>query len=35
MTDNPIVFALANRDPEMAYDLAIATRPDLITGHAM
>ena len=35
MTDNPVVFALANRDPEMAYDLAIATRPDLITGHAM
>ncbi|MBN3520132.1 NADP-dependent malic enzyme [Algoriphagus lutimaris] len=30
MADNPIVFALANPDPEIAYDLAIAARKDLI-----
>jgi len=30
MADNPIVFALANPDPEVAYDLAMSTRPDLI-----
>lgn len=30
MADRPIVFALANPDPEIAYDLAIATRDDLI-----
>jgi malate dehydrogenase (oxaloacetate-decarboxylating)(NADP+) len=30
MNDNPIVFALANPDPEIAYDLAMATRQDLI-----
>ena len=30
MADNPIVFALANPDPEIAYDLAIATRKDII-----
>lgn len=30
MADNPIVFALANPDPEIAYDLAIASREDLI-----
>lgn len=30
MSDNPIVFALANPDPEIAYDLAIATRKDVI-----
>jgi malate dehydrogenase (oxaloacetate-decarboxylating)(NADP+) len=30
MADNPIVFALANPDPEIAYDLAMSTRPDLI-----
>ena len=30
MADNPIVFALANPNPEIAYDLAIASRPDLI-----
>lgn len=30
MANNPIVFALANPDPEIAYDLAMATRDDLI-----
>ncbi|MDX5321521.1 MAG: NADP-dependent malic enzyme, partial [Bacteroidota bacterium] len=30
MAANPIVFAMANPDPEIAYDLAIATRDDLI-----
>lgn len=30
MGDNPIVFALANPNPEIAYDLAIATRDDVI-----
>ena len=30
MAKNPIVFALANPDPEIAYDVAIASRPDLI-----
>lgn len=30
MTDNPIVFALANPDPEIAYDLAVETRKDVI-----
>jgi malate dehydrogenase (oxaloacetate-decarboxylating)(NADP+) len=30
MAKNPIVFALANPDPEIAYDLAMSTRPDLI-----
>lgn len=30
MAPNPIVFALANPDPEIAYDAAIASRPDLI-----
>ena len=30
MADNPIAFAMANPDPEIAYDLAIGTRPDLI-----
>ena len=30
MAKNPIVFALANPDPEIAYDTAIASRPDLI-----
>ncbi|QQV03291.1 MULTISPECIES: NADP-dependent malic enzyme [Chryseobacterium] len=30
MNENPIVFALANPDPEIAYDLAIATRKDVI-----
>jgi len=30
MAENPIVFALANPDPEIGYDLAMSTRPDLI-----
>lgn len=30
MASNPIVFALANPDPEIPYDLAIAAREDLI-----
>ncbi len=30
MNENPIVFALANPDPEIAYDLALATRKDVI-----
>ena len=30
MSDNPIVFAMANPDPEIAYDIAIATRKDII-----
>ena len=30
MAPNPIVFALATPDPEIAYDKAIASRPDLI-----
>lgn len=30
MAAHPIVFALANPAPEIAYDLAIATRPDII-----
>ncbi len=30
MAPDPIVFALANPDPEIAYDVAMATRPDLI-----
>lgn len=30
MADNPIVFALANPDPEIPYDVAVKTRPDLI-----
>jgi malate dehydrogenase (oxaloacetate-decarboxylating)(NADP+) len=30
MADNPIVFAMANPDPEIKYDLAIATRKDII-----
>ena len=30
MAPRPIVFALANPDPEIAYDVAKATRPDLI-----
>ena len=30
MAANPIVFAMANPDPEIAYDLAIATREDII-----
>ncbi len=30
MAKNPIVFAMANPDPEINYDLAIATRKDII-----
>jgi malate dehydrogenase (oxaloacetate-decarboxylating)(NADP+) len=30
MADNPIVFALANPTPEISYDDAIASRPDII-----
>lgn len=30
MAKNPIVFALANPDPEIAYDLAMATRNDIV-----
>jgi len=30
MADNPIVFALANPDPEIKYDVAIKTRKDII-----
>jgi len=32
MADRPVVFACANPDPEIAYDLARATRPDVIVG---
>jgi malate dehydrogenase (oxaloacetate-decarboxylating)(NADP+) len=30
MADRPIVFALANPDPEIAYPLAVAARPDAL-----
>lgn len=30
MAKNPIVFAMANPNPEIAYDLAVATRDDII-----
>lgn len=30
MADKPIVFAMSNPNPEIAYDLAVATRSDLI-----
>ncbi|SEH83433.1 NADP-dependent malic enzyme [Epilithonimonas hominis] len=30
MAKNPIVFALANPDPEISYDLAVATREDVM-----
>jgi malate dehydrogenase (oxaloacetate-decarboxylating)(NADP+) len=30
MADNPIVFAMANPDPEIPYDVAVATRSDVI-----
>lgn len=30
MADNPIVFAMANPDPEIAYQTAIDARPDII-----
>lgn len=32
MNDHPIVFALANPTPEIGYELAVATRPDIIMG---
>ncbi|MCZ8355759.1 MAG: NADP-dependent malic enzyme [Cyclobacteriaceae bacterium] len=32
MGKNPIVFALANPNPEIAYDLAMKSRPDVIMG---
>ena len=32
MADDPIVFALANPDPEIPYDEARAARPDVIAG---
>ena len=31
MASDPIVFALANPDPEIPYEDAIAARPDIIT----
>ncbi|WP_341216502.1 NADP-dependent malic enzyme [uncultured Wocania sp.] len=30
MADNPIVFAMANPDPEIKYNIAVATRKDII-----
>jgi len=30
MADNPVVFAMANPNPEIKYDLAVATRKDVI-----
>jgi malate dehydrogenase (oxaloacetate-decarboxylating)(NADP+) len=32
MANDPIVFALANPDPEIAYDLAMNTRDDVVMG---
>ncbi|MFZ4862437.1 NADP-dependent malic enzyme [Sphingobacterium sp. Mn56C] len=32
MAPNPIVLAMANPNPEIAYDLAVATRSDVIMG---
>ena len=32
MAPRPIVFALANPDPEIPYDVAVATRPDAIVA---
>jgi malate dehydrogenase (oxaloacetate-decarboxylating)(NADP+) len=32
MAPNPLIFALANPDPEIAYDVAIAARPDAIVA---
>ena len=32
MAENPIVFALANPDPEITYDVAMAARPDAIVA---
>ena len=32
MAANPIIFALANPDPEISYDVAVAARPDAIVA---
>lgn len=32
MANNPIIFSLANPDPEIRYDIAIKTRPDAIVA---
>jgi malate dehydrogenase (oxaloacetate-decarboxylating)(NADP+) len=32
MAPNPVIFALANPDPEIAYDVAVAARPDAIVA---
>src|SRR6185369_6433554 len=32
MAPNPIIFALANPDPEISYDAALAARPDAIVA---
>ncbi len=32
MAENPIVFAMANPDPEIPYDVATKARPDVIMG---
>ena len=32
MAPDPIIFALANPDPEIAYEVAVATRPDAIVA---
>ncbi len=32
MADKPIIFALANPDPEVPYDVAVATRPDALVA---
>ena len=32
MADHPVIFACANPDPEIAYPLAMETRPDCIMG---
>jgi malate dehydrogenase (oxaloacetate-decarboxylating)(NADP+) len=32
MASNPVVFAMANPDPEVAYDVAINARPDVIVA---
>jgi len=32
MAPNPIIFALANPDPEISYDAAVAARPDAIVA---
>jgi malate dehydrogenase (oxaloacetate-decarboxylating)(NADP+) len=32
MADKPIIFALANPDPEIPYDVAVKTRPDAIVA---